>query len=523
MTSLPPEIIAEIAQHLCFHCQNPGDFPGDDTHDIHEEKRTLARLCRASRLFCTIVRPVLYHYYASRNFFRPPPYRPNGPLGVYQKPPDYLPEFARTLASRPDLASHVVSLRLAATRECPRLEGPRGRFGKPCLIEADPRVSWHSWLVLLTTICPRVSSVLIDLTYRRDISFLRKNSLKWAPSALFPSLRTVALIADSRGMGAQEMKYFLEVAPNLEELFCHTANSTPQTYRASDFRITPLPTSSSAYGATKTNPIAPKRLKRLTNVGMQAAPMAKLLHQTPGLEWLECYLTKRDRPGLDTIAFPVKPLSKTIRGLCIGYAPQVKHEDDEMDMFQPLFADIWALRDLTALEHLEHLSVYCGALSQGHLATPKKTSNLVGRTSLFVNLLPPGIRTLRVSWVDRDLQASLQGLADVARVRFPRLEKIGIGFAEDAITQNLSYIANALDDAPQFVARGIQIGWTVDCGGPSPGGMVSGDSADSDEQPVPEFPLTLEGPQWHLCDRTEAVSWGEICAAWQVARGVVSF
>jgi hypothetical protein len=68
--SLPNEILAQICSYLCFHCRNPGIFPNSNTTESRIDKITLARMCRASKMLCSIAQPALFHYYASGNLAR---------------------------------------------------------------------------------------------------------------------------------------------------------------------------------------------------------------------------------------------------------------------------------------------------------------------------------------------------------------------------------------------------------------------------------------------------------------------
>lgn len=73
------------------------------------DKITLARMCRASRMLCSIAQPVLFHYYASGNLARSVR---SWNVEHWSPEDDKLPAFLRTLITRPDLALCVKSLQL---------------------------------------------------------------------------------------------------------------------------------------------------------------------------------------------------------------------------------------------------------------------------------------------------------------------------------------------------------------------------------------------------------------------------
>lgn len=107
--SLPKEILAQICSYLCFHCRNPGIFPNSNTKESRIDKITLAHMCCASKMLCSIAQPVLFHYYASGNLARS---ASSWNVEHWSPEDDKLPAFLRTLITRPDLALCVESLQL---------------------------------------------------------------------------------------------------------------------------------------------------------------------------------------------------------------------------------------------------------------------------------------------------------------------------------------------------------------------------------------------------------------------------
>ncbi|KFY86239.1 hypothetical protein V500_07773 [Pseudogymnoascus sp. VKM F-4518 (FW-2643)] len=92
-------------------------FPNSSTKESRVDKITLARMCRASKMLCSIAQPVLFHYYASGNLARSVrtdfyEYERSWNVEGWNPEDDKLPAFLRTLITRPDLALCVELLQV---------------------------------------------------------------------------------------------------------------------------------------------------------------------------------------------------------------------------------------------------------------------------------------------------------------------------------------------------------------------------------------------------------------------------
>ncbi|CAI4214260.1 unnamed protein product [Parascedosporium putredinis] len=103
---LSKEIILMICQQLCAHCRDRFAFHDANPATIRE-KRALAYFARTCRTLYKIANPVLYHYFATGNYYshrmRPADWKPED---------DKLVSFTHTVLRYPDLAQHVVSLQV---------------------------------------------------------------------------------------------------------------------------------------------------------------------------------------------------------------------------------------------------------------------------------------------------------------------------------------------------------------------------------------------------------------------------
>lgn len=519
MISLPLDIIAAVARELCFHCQKPGHFPDADVEDTREDKRTLARLCRVSRDVCSVVRPVLYHYYATGNLA----VKSGG-----RAAPDLLPQFMQTISARPDLADHVVTAQLIPTSTCFWLDA-RTKSSPPAfahrvipirekyLATADAHkarsVAWHSWLYLLTALCPRLRAVLLDISQQEE---LHRDRFHSAHDVQFPSLRTLGLVTDAKGHAFADVGYFLQAAPNLDELYAHA--SAIKILCSKNFAAGRA-TRPAARDGPRESSSPPRSVKRLTIVGMKPARVRGLISQTPDLEWLECY-SKTVHYAFSGCDFPADKgrLASTLRGLSLSTVPLI-WEEAQVQEPQSLAGTIWEISDLTALEGLEHLSLSCRSLARCVSKNPRHT--VVTNTTPepgrgIASVLPRNLRTLRISWVDLNLLGPLQELAEATEAQLPRLEKVGVGISGRMVEEGLKHVAETMDAAPLFAARGITFGWTVDCLRPRL--FEAGAAARAEGFPLDEFPLTLEGPGWRFCEGggPDVVSWGEVVSLWEL-------
>lgn len=515
--TLPLDIIATIARLLCAHCQQPGSFPTADFEDARVNKRTLARLCRVSRHFYAGASPVLYHSYATGNLLLQ---RDADMPFARRARPDYLLQFASTLAARPDLAHHLVAVQLTPVRVCAWLDDLTQHPGiPPKLVPAitpirekyvaqmqqkpyDFAVTWHSWLYLLTHLCPRLTTALLDVSHQPNGRIQGGYHIK------FPDVRTLGLITAERGRACGQLIHLRPAFCNAEHIYLH--GSPNKILFASNFAAR-APLHASASSGSR------RPITRLTSAGIKPGVLTTALSCTPDLEWLECYSqpaklsTRRtDFPGGTRWPF------SALRGLCLTWAPYMRNEKDPYREIPEQLGRAWRVRDLTGLEALEHLSVDCWSLLPWNSTASEEEVR-----GMFVRLLPRGIRTLRVSHVDKSLLQPMRTLAEAAPGEFPRLEKVGVGLSESEVERGVRHIAETMDAASLFRSKLIDFGWTVDCGSPS---MAALDSATADGWPVPEFPLTLEGPEWRFCDGDGPgiVDWDEVLSVWHSLRDMTS-
>lgn len=104
LDQIPADVLYLIFTNLCYHYQKPGNFVNADEHDVVENKKALARLCRTRKAICTIVQPILYHYYATGNIRKAGmPYRGHW-NDVEAWDYNFIPQFLHTIIAHPDLA-----------------------------------------------------------------------------------------------------------------------------------------------------------------------------------------------------------------------------------------------------------------------------------------------------------------------------------------------------------------------------------------------------------------------------------
>lgn len=98
---LPDELLLNIAESLCAHCQNLGsrEAPNRNASTSRENKTTLSRLIQVCDRFQRIFEPFLYHYFCPEDLNK-------------REVNNELAPFLETILRRPDLVTAVKVLSL---------------------------------------------------------------------------------------------------------------------------------------------------------------------------------------------------------------------------------------------------------------------------------------------------------------------------------------------------------------------------------------------------------------------------
>ncbi|KAI1457878.1 hypothetical protein F4805DRAFT_158394 [Annulohypoxylon moriforme] len=452
MESLPVELLIQIFSSFCLHCRRPDIFPNADLDEDRSDKRVLARLCRTSKSICSVAQPILYHYYATGNN-RVRIYKADGLIG-FPNEPDLLPQFVRTIAQRPDLASQVSAMHIARTKSLVGYETQmqtvkslfeysisRNLLGKPDLPDnwidghfhrwrAEQPENLHRWLATLAMVLsPRLKSLYLNIDTEARFS-----ALEDSPHLKLLSLRTLGVMSHVIDYHFKELEGLYAAAPNLETIYaCNSAGWISKLMYDSPLKMHYFP-----------------NVKKLVISDLAIEELESLLHCVPKLEHLEYYWDDRDDEreyDFKDAAEWLEPAKTTLKRLCISFLPRPVHLDPFPKWITPPVVDYPPIESLREFTSLEYLSIDCFLL---YGASDRDVARRL------VDLLPRSIRFLRITYVYRGIERCLRHLAAVAPERFPFLKKVVLGVAERTDPRYDYEIQSSITDVHEFRASGIK-------------------------------------------------------------------
>ncbi|KAI1206112.1 uncharacterized protein F4807DRAFT_439883 [Annulohypoxylon truncatum] len=490
MESLPVELLIQIFSSFCFHCQNPGVFPNADLENERNDKKVLARLCRTSKFICSVAQPILYHCYATGNSRVRKEI--DDRVGFPNKL-DFLPQFVRTIVQRPDLAAQVTTMHIVRTDMLAGYETHMrtiepliefsisrnllrkpslpddwldGHFSKWRLGQAE---SLHRWLVTLAIVLsPRLESLY--LTIDTNARFF---ALEDSPHLKLLSLRTLAMVGHVLDYHFNELEGLYAAAPNLETIYaCEASGWIARVVYDRDYKL-PLP-----------------NVKRLAISDLILDDLGNLLRCTPKLEDLEYYWDDLDEGkeyGFRVLAGVLEPVKATLKRLCIGFLPRSVHLDPFPKLVEPPVIHYPPIETLREFPRLEYLSIDCFLLYQEE---DRDTANRL------IDLLPPSIRFLRISYVYRGIGRCLRQLAIDAPQKFPLLEEVVLGISAKTNPSNDSEIESSIAVGSIFEDLGIKFSIKYDLLGAHSRTIIPGDIIGTLVTPVPRVLDEVGYEEW---------------------------
>ncbi|KAI1388546.1 uncharacterized protein F4822DRAFT_403140 [Hypoxylon trugodes] len=495
MDSLPVEILNQIFSYFCFHCQHSRFFPNADLEEVRRDKKQLAHLCLVSKGVCSVAQPILYHFYATGNS-RVETKIYQGYDDIKKRPweNDYLPQFVRTIAQRPDLASRVTAMHIVRGGELTGYESQmeeieslfdfsvdNNLLPKPHLPEdwidgrfsewRDSQREWlHLWLTTLAIVLStRLDKLLLSIDHNAEFS-----ELEYARHIKLPSLRTLGLIRNTTDYHFNELEALYAAAPNLENIYaCDAAGWSKYVVK-------------SYYSGYKYE-LALPNIKKLVISDLIPEHLGNLLPCVPKLEDLEYYWDGDNEFDVEDLTELFQPVKKTLSRLSI-VAPPRNFPPFRLEPL-PTFiesprVDYPPLRTFRGFDKLEDLSIDCYLIYREH------DSDEADR---LTTLLPRSIRKLRISYMYKSMDRALLQLAADAPEDFPAFKEITIGVAErtNPIRLDLTPDAKKLLDKA-FNESGIKISWKKDFLGPDPRTTIPGAMVRSRLIPVPQVMDALE-------------------------------
>ncbi|KAK1997032.1 hypothetical protein LX36DRAFT_90612 [Colletotrichum falcatum] len=467
MGSLPSELIQQICGVLCYHCQHHGAFPTTDSSDARASKRTLSHLCRVSRRIHVVAQPFLFHYYTTDNLPREHHCGTQAHVGEVPSGEDKLPEFLRSIISRPDLASQVRTLLLVETdeisgctpdlaqllsnatkrlvipehvsaQECLQTKIWQDFLGKPQTLMRIQRRRIHHWLEELAVL---LSPNLERLFIARD-SLVQYEHIKDS-RASFPALKTIAIGGVSKNQHIHEASVLFEAAPNIESLYslrCSLFDGVGPWTTAKPWNL-----KLQAVRRLVLNDIGLEDLELLVNCCpnlQQLEVLAAKIHLTSGVSYWN--VTK--------LLQALEPVRHTLRRLRLSNSSAQKHAENSRPNFAEVF---WSFRQFGQLEAL--------SLDQTAIESLLQTTSVGNHTASnwsLVEMCPPPVRKFQFLQVRKGFLGHLGRIPKDVCFALPYLRAVHVNLAEgtykrDVGPESMKSIHSA------FNLAGIQLHWTT--------------------------------------------------------------
>ncbi|KFY10992.1 hypothetical protein V491_07375 [Pseudogymnoascus sp. VKM F-3775] len=477
---LPEELLTLICSHLCFHCQNPDDFPNADDPCVRESKATLARLCRASKLMLAIGQPILYHYFASGNMPAPPYPLLRECLQVDDK----LPVFLGTIIRNPFLATHIRSLQLHDTYVLSSLtpelrsviNGASEKLGittpifrlqwvtvpltpdprnNDIRLENDTRAKIHVWLQEVTiALTPLTEKLLCGQTSCSPLNYT------WPSSTLLPALTSVAARNSPRSYGFSMVEAVARVAPNLTSL--HLTNGNENFNSVAAF---PMP-----------------QIRRLVADGIPLSEFGGLIKQCGGLRDLEYYYDT-DFYGIQVLA-ALSPIKGTLKRFCYMFSSTKLASFSDVGAPYEILVTKNQSRTIESLHRMSQLEEL--VIDQWAIYS---SDYYIGDTKRLIKLLPASIQSVHFRYVYRTMQAELLLLALAAPNNFPELRRLKIDIAPSYRPEQREGLEQMRRVEVDFADVGVQVEWGVDKSYPPPKTMTTESTASLVPAPVVSPPI----------------------------------
>ncbi|KAI0884953.1 uncharacterized protein GGS22DRAFT_162370 [Annulohypoxylon maeteangense] len=482
MESLPVELLIQIFSSFCFHCRCPGDFPNADLDYVRSDKKVLAHLCRTSKFICSVAQPILYHFYATGNS-RIRIIQADGYVG-FPNEPDFLAQFVRTIAQRPDLASQITTMHIVRTNSLMGYETQmqtvkslidfsisKNLLKKPCLPDnwLDGHFSrWrigyqedlHRWLATLAAVlCPRLKSLFLNIDTNAHFPALEES-----PHIKLLSLQTLGVMSFVIDYHISELHALYAAAPNLETLYaCDSSGWISKMLFDTDYKL------------------HLSNVKRLAISDSTSNDLENLVRCTPKLEDLEYYWEDMDEEKeyhFRDMAEVLKPAKDTLKRLGVTFLPRAVHLDPFPKWIEPPVVDYPPIKTLREFTVLENLSIDCFLLYR---------EQDVDTDDRLVDLLPQSIRSLRISYVYRGILYCLRQLAIDAPKKFPFLKEVILGISERTDPRYDYKIELSIALEKEFEASGIKFELQDDALGAHARTIIPGDVVGSNMAPVPRI------------------------------------
>lgn len=455
---LPEELLVRICSYLCFHCQNPDDFPNADEPSVRESKSTLARLCRVSKRMFAIAQPILYHYYSTGNLL--------GPIDpfVYEYPTtdDKLPAFLCTLIHNPFLATHVRSLQLQETQSAhfpnfalellPLLyttSNTQGIATPTCLqwvldstiprpIQANERETRnliHSWLRDLTiALTPNIEKLMYGHSPYPP-------SRMHFPGRVMPALTSIAFRNGVRGFSMSMTQELLMMAPNLVSLY-GTDVIGSRGDRLSGLAAPALP-----------------HVRRLVAEGLKMDTFRAMVGWCGGLQDVEYYYHTAFY-GVEMLR-ALETVKAVLRRFCYMFVSgRLTSYGDVCAPYERLlpknrYQTIESLKEFCQLEELviDQWAFYSDEYGYGDMKR-------------LVTLLPASIQSVHFRYVYKSMEAELRRLAIAVPNEFPKLRRVKVDIADNCRPERRQGLEQMRSVESDFTDLGVQVEWGVDRSSP---------------------------------------------------------
>jgi hypothetical protein len=527
LDQIPVDVLNLIFTNLCYHCQKPSNFVNADEYDAVEDKRALARLCCTCKAICTVVQPILYHYYATGNVRKAGmPYRGHW-NDVEEWDYNFLPQFLRTIIARPELAERVTSLQIILGKEQFSGNPPEAthaghsdtmslllhiaqerhllpwRLRKDNLgrYSADTPLDLEELFLVGLQCTNKVHTLLVAWPYGFEANLKIPDGNEWPlpPLLTFPSLKTFGLIRASEDFWVGDRGVFFNAAFNVDTLYVCDGGGWSMGDHYQDILISAEPRRPNSHidcellGLLRLRKLALNSLTptafmdlmfSLTDgiEGLEAEQNEKF----PGIEDLEYYWTTWDSHG-DSFDWALQLLSKTLKRLCLSYIQPSKFEDIDRDCkwdpedeyeYRSKEPNYDPISSLSMFPLLVDITIDLRSIYRE--TDPEVPDRLV-------SFLPPVVERLRITYAFREITKELHQLGAQAPAKFPHLKAVVVGIPYKTETMCYEGLKNmktsGVDDL--FESHGVNFSWKVDFMGADLRTMVPGMTVGLPLVPLP--------------------------------------
>ncbi|KFY85485.1 hypothetical protein V500_08380 [Pseudogymnoascus sp. VKM F-4518 (FW-2643)] len=452
---LPEELLVRICSYLCFHCQNPDDFPNPDEPCVRESKATLARFCRVSKRMLAVGQPILYHYYATGNILGP--IQPM--ISDYPTADDKLPAFLCTLIRHPFLATHIRSLQLQEMQSthlpafapellpllnsASRTHGVRPPTSLQWVIdptlprpkdanEKKTRVTIHLWLRELAIILtPHTEKLMYG-----HKPFSPPTHIE-ASDRVLPALTSLTCRSGGKMFSPSMTQLLLRRAPNLVSL--HVIDILG-TY---------------GDGVADNVPPALPQVRRLVAEGLRMDTFQMMIRWCEGVRDVEYYYHTTFY-GVEMLG-ALAPIRGVLRRFCYMFT------SGRLASYNVIGAPYERLLPKNRYQTIESLQRFCQleelVIDQWAFYSDEYG---YGDTKRLITLLPASIQSVHFRYVYKSMQAELLQLALAVPDSFPKLRRLRVDIAENCRPERRQGLEQMRSVGADFADVGVQVEWGVD-------------------------------------------------------------